>query len=193
MLTGVPPFGSDDVQAIMFQVASFEPPPPSRVNPAVPMMLDLVVARAMAKEPERRYQSAAELALDLRASLAQPAKPAPAKSAEPAPDRTAAVASVDASATQTMPLPRRDVGAETGPRLPISRRFDSSMAIQALAAATGMGEALAAQMPFAAPEAAAASAGPPASPVRARRRTRIRILPITLALAALAALAIALG
>jgi len=185
MLTGVPPFGGDDVQAIMYQVASFEPPAPSRLNPAVPMMLDLVVARALAKDPARRYQDAGELAADLRASLAQPAKPAPA--AESAPERTLASAAVDSAAARTMPLPRRDVGAETGPRLPISRRFDSTAAIQALAAATGASASLAI-----APGDAAA--GPETQAARARaRRARVRVLPVALALAVLAAVAIALG
>jgi serine/threonine-protein kinase len=187
MLAGVPPFGGDDVQAIMYQVASFEPPAPSRLNPAVPMMLDLVVARALAKDPARRYQNAGELAADLRASLTQPAKAAPAPPAEPAPDRTLANASVKASVTQTMPLPRRDVGAETGPRLLISRRFDSSAAIQALAAATGMSEALQLTPSDAAPVTEARVPG-----MRARR-ARVRILPIALALAVLAAVAIALS
>ncbi|MCC6608688.1 MAG: serine/threonine protein kinase [Burkholderiales bacterium] len=195
MLTGVPPFGGDDVQAIMFQVASFEPPAASRLNPAVPMMLDLVVARALAKAPERRYQSAAELAADLRTSLAQPAKPTLGEPAGPAADRTMVRAPADASATQTMPLPRRDVGAETGPGLPVSRRFDSSAAIRALAAATGMSEALAVQPQLAAPDAGGESAGPRAAPTptRSRRRGRVRVVPIVLALSAVAALAIALG
>jgi len=191
MLTGVPPFGGDEVQAIMYQVASFEPPAPSRLNPAVPTMLDLVVARAMAKDPARRYQDAAELAADLRASLAQPAKAAPAPATEPAPERTCASAAVSASVTQTMPLPRRDLGAETGPRMPISRRFDSRAAIQALAAATGLDAAREAQ--GLAADGAAAGAAPRPPRARARRRARVRFLPIALALAALAATAIALG
>ncbi|MCL4798732.1 MAG: serine/threonine protein kinase [Burkholderiales bacterium] len=194
MLTGVPPFGGDEVQAIMYQVTTFEPPAPSRLNPAVPTMLDLVVARALAKDPARRYQGAEELAADLRASLQAGARATPAAAPAPAPAATAATAVVDRSAfTQTMPLPRRDAGAETGPRLPLARRFDSSAALRALAEATGMGAALAGQTQALAADAAVARAPSPRTRLPAARRRRVRLLPIALALAALAAVAIALG
>jgi len=39
---------------------------PSEVDPAIPRGFDLILARALAKEPGRRYQRAAELAADLR-------------------------------------------------------------------------------------------------------------------------------
>ena len=41
------------------------PPPPSELRPDVPHDLDLVVVRALAKEPAERYQSAAEMDADL--------------------------------------------------------------------------------------------------------------------------------
>jgi serine/threonine-protein kinase len=188
MLAGVAPFGGDDVQEVMFRVASFDPPAPSRVNPAVPTVLDLVVARAIAKDPAQRYQDAQELANDLRA--AKPAEGAKSPPPRPAP---AAVSSV--MATQTMPLVREDVGAETGPRLPLSRRFDSTAALRALAEATGMGHAFDAS---ASPSGAAAGAmdrvapAPRAAPRRRRSRSPMIVATI-LVLAALAAIAIAVG
>ncbi len=117
MLAGIAPFGGEDVQEVMFRVASYDPPAPSRINPAVPTVLDLVVARAIAKDPAQRYQDAQELADDLRA-----AKSAVADAKSPAP-RAATVATGSVAATQTMPMPRAEIGAETGPRLPISRAF----------------------------------------------------------------------
>jgi serine/threonine-protein kinase len=39
---------------------------PSEVDPTIPRGFDLIVARALAKEPDRRYQHAAEFAADLR-------------------------------------------------------------------------------------------------------------------------------
>ncbi len=47
---------------LMHAVLFAEPPRPSAVLPRLPVELDRVVATAMAKEPERRYADAAELA-----------------------------------------------------------------------------------------------------------------------------------
>src|SRR5258705_10058818 len=65
-LTGVPPFDGDNVNAIMYATVNTTPPPPSAHNRAVPGMLELIVAKAMAKLLEDRYQSIKELADDLR-------------------------------------------------------------------------------------------------------------------------------
>jgi serine/threonine-protein kinase len=65
-LTGVAPFDGDNVNAIMYATVNTTPPPPSAHSRAVPAMLDLIVAKAMAKLLEDRYQSIKELADDLR-------------------------------------------------------------------------------------------------------------------------------
>jgi hypothetical protein len=60
LLTGRVPFQGSTVQKLMqHQVAA--PPVPSAVHKGVPPELDAVVVRMMAKEPERRYQTAAEV------------------------------------------------------------------------------------------------------------------------------------
>lgn len=66
MLTGAPPFAGADLNAILFQIVNLVPPAPSTVNPAVPTMLDFIVAKALAKAPDERYDSAGALAEDLR-------------------------------------------------------------------------------------------------------------------------------
>jgi predicted Ser/Thr protein kinase len=48
---------------------NFDPAPPSRFNNKVPRDLDTITAHAMEREPARRYQTAAELADDLRRYL----------------------------------------------------------------------------------------------------------------------------
>jgi WD40 repeat protein len=69
LLTGELPFrGTRPV--ILHQVLHEEPRPPRRVNDKVPRDLETVCLKAMAKEPARRYQSARELADDLRRFLA---------------------------------------------------------------------------------------------------------------------------
>jgi serine/threonine-protein kinase len=67
MLTGQSPFNGDNVNAIMYQTLNAVPPPPNTINPEVPEMMNFIVAKSLAKKIEDRYQSAQDLAVDLRA------------------------------------------------------------------------------------------------------------------------------
>ncbi|HEV2860444.1 MAG TPA: protein kinase [Pyrinomonadaceae bacterium] len=58
-------FSGSNVIEIGAQVLHFDPPPPSRFNSRVPADLDRLTLKALAKKPEDRYQSAAEMAADL--------------------------------------------------------------------------------------------------------------------------------
>jgi tetratricopeptide (TPR) repeat protein len=69
LLTLQPAFGSDDRQELLRQIASEEPTPPCRLNKAIPWELETIVLKATAKEPAERYQTAQELADDLRRFL----------------------------------------------------------------------------------------------------------------------------
>jgi serine/threonine protein kinase len=66
MLTGQAPFSGDTAGALTVAVLGTTPVAPSRRNSEVPIELDAIVARAMSKSLDRRYQSAAEMAADLR-------------------------------------------------------------------------------------------------------------------------------
>jgi len=66
MLTGTPPFTGSDLNAILYQVLNSVPPLPSDINAGLPPAFDRIVARALAKDPDKRYQSAEEIAADLR-------------------------------------------------------------------------------------------------------------------------------
>ncbi|MBM3356706.1 MAG: serine/threonine protein kinase [Betaproteobacteria bacterium] len=70
LAAGEPPFSAPHITQLMHMVATVVPRPPSAVNAAVPAMLDLIVAKALEKDPDARYQHAGELASDLRACLA---------------------------------------------------------------------------------------------------------------------------
>lgn len=70
MLTGKAPFVGENVNAIMYQTLNGVPPPPSSANPSVPDMLNFIVAKALAKGLDDRYQNAKDLAEDLRACRA---------------------------------------------------------------------------------------------------------------------------
>ena len=53
-------------QDILRRISREEPPPPRRLDPAIPRDLETIILKAMAKEPGGRYASAAGLAEDLR-------------------------------------------------------------------------------------------------------------------------------
>ena len=140
-VTGEPPFSAPDLGQLMYEVSTAAPRPASAVNPSLPPMLDLVLAKALEKGPEARYQSAEELAADLRAchaSTADTAATAP-KSAldielsstaalQPDTEKTVRVG----EATRTHKL-GSTVGLQRKPQLAASARFDSSRALQRLA------------------------------------------------------------
>ena len=65
LLTGAVPFTGETPVEIAMKHLSEIPKPPSAVRPEVPEDLDMVVVRALAKEPADRYQSAAAMDADL--------------------------------------------------------------------------------------------------------------------------------
>jgi eukaryotic-like serine/threonine-protein kinase len=75
MLTGNAPFSGENVTALMYQIVNFAPPAPSAVNPAAPELANFIVAKMLAKPLEERYQSAQDLANDLRNCERQIATP----------------------------------------------------------------------------------------------------------------------
>jgi tetratricopeptide (TPR) repeat protein/predicted Ser/Thr protein kinase len=69
-VTGRSAFSGSSVIEIGAQVLHVDPQRPSTINPHVPAELDRIVMKALAKKPDARYQSAAELASDLKAIAA---------------------------------------------------------------------------------------------------------------------------
>jgi WD40 repeat protein/serine/threonine protein kinase/tetratricopeptide (TPR) repeat protein len=61
-----PAFLEADRSKLLHAILSDEPPAPRKLNPAVPRDLETIVLKAIAKDPQRRYATAAELAEDLR-------------------------------------------------------------------------------------------------------------------------------
>jgi len=129
MLTGARLFAGEDTPQIMHNVTHAEHEPPTRANPALPAMLDFVVARALKKDPAVRYQDAFELAADLGTCLAElRGREVPAEE--------------NGNATRTVKLETAADKAPAAPaaraiavdtRLPLSRLFDSSAALRWLA------------------------------------------------------------
>ncbi|HVQ50694.1 MAG TPA: Stk1 family PASTA domain-containing Ser/Thr kinase [Mycobacterium sp.] len=65
MLTGEPPFTGDSPVAVAYQHVREDPVPPSQRHKDISPELDAVVLKALAKNPDNRYQTAAEMRSDL--------------------------------------------------------------------------------------------------------------------------------
>src|SRR5262245_630227 len=87
MLTGRVPFRATDLVELLRQVRDDEPPPPRQLMRDIPPELERVCLKALAKRQQDRYTTAADLAEDLRRTLAMPAQP-PASRQEPIALRT---------------------------------------------------------------------------------------------------------
>jgi tetratricopeptide (TPR) repeat protein len=66
LLTFQRPFPGERRDEVIAQIMHKEPKSPRRINRAVPLDLETICMKAMEKDPDRRYQSAGELAEDLR-------------------------------------------------------------------------------------------------------------------------------
>jgi tetratricopeptide (TPR) repeat protein len=81
LLAGRAPFAGTTLLETLDLVRTHAPEPPSLFNPKVPRELEIICLKCMEKEPQRRYQSALELAEDLNRwlggipILAQPVGP----------------------------------------------------------------------------------------------------------------------
>src|SRR3989442_6707505 len=86
-LTGVKPFPGDDVAQVLHDVVHVDPVPPRERNFAVPPALDVVVRRAMSKDPADRYPDAVAFAEALVQAGAPVGAPPRARPLGPAPPR----------------------------------------------------------------------------------------------------------
>ncbi|HLF89648.1 MAG TPA: hypothetical protein VI451_11915, partial [Anaerolineales bacterium] len=74
---GRPPYSADSAMTIMMMHLNDPIPDIGALNPNVPFGLRKIIERALAKDPLDRYQSAAEMAADIRALTTKPAPPLP--------------------------------------------------------------------------------------------------------------------
>jgi len=107
-------------------------------------MLNFVIAKALAKKPDERYQSASDFANDLRECAKQLSTEQPASAAAPGPP-------VDDAKTELVDMFKTMVRSRLGdateiadetPTIGVSRKFDSYEATLKVASQTGMAEEL---------------------------------------------------
>jgi len=78
--TGVGPFDAPTPSTVFELLFSFDPPPPTCLNPSLPKGFNRIVRKALSKSPADRYQSAGEMrreleALDLAVGTVEPPVP----------------------------------------------------------------------------------------------------------------------
>jgi serine/threonine-protein kinase len=106
MLTGRVPFNGDSPIEVAMKHVNDQPERPSQIVPGLPLELDEVVMRALAKNPAARYQTADEFADDIgRVQSGQPV----------APETSEAANSLLAGAAATQVLPRPVEASPTPP------------------------------------------------------------------------------
>jgi serine/threonine protein kinase len=66
MVTGEKPFPGQNITTVIYKIVNEEPIPPKQVDPTVHPGISAVVMRALAKDPDTRYQSCREMLEDLR-------------------------------------------------------------------------------------------------------------------------------
>ncbi|UCF34258.1 MAG: serine/threonine protein kinase, partial [Phycisphaerales bacterium] len=66
LLTLQPPFPGERRDQIIAQIIGKEPKPPRRLNKRIPVDLETICLKAIEKDPDRRYQTAGQIAEDLR-------------------------------------------------------------------------------------------------------------------------------
>jgi serine/threonine protein kinase len=117
-LTGVVPYPMESEVASLYAAVNDPPPRVTEQRPELPAALDAVVARGMAKVPEDRHHSAAELITDAALALGQPVVAAPPP--------TAPAASAAPPTPRPRPTPRRPRRVRRLRRRPGEQPFEAS-------------------------------------------------------------------
>ncbi|MGE5358196.1 MAG: serine/threonine-protein kinase, partial [Bacteroidales bacterium] len=88
MATGVLPFTGDTTGTLFLSIVQGTPVPPRELNPNVSPPLQRIIGKCLEKDRETRYQSAAELLVDLKRLQAEASSPILPKSRADRPGRT---------------------------------------------------------------------------------------------------------
>ena len=158
MLTGTSPFVADNIHGVMYQTMNFNPPAPKTLNPDLPEVLNFIIAKALAKNLDDRYQKSNDLAHDLREAMATLTSASAMPEVAAGPVEGGPFVLPESPLTRQQDRAARILGAAgarpdhqsdqeesdtsssgtTQPALGLSKAFDSFDATMRLAALTGM-------------------------------------------------------
>ncbi len=71
MLTGSLPFSGDSMATLMYKIANEQPSRASEINSKLPPEIDEIIEKALAKDPDERFQSGSEMARALKECVAK--------------------------------------------------------------------------------------------------------------------------
>ena len=146
MVIGQAPFQGDSIHGVMYQILNSAPPRPSPRRPELPEIVDLIVAKALAKNVDERYQSAKDMARDLKDCkdmLLGRARLPPRSSGDTAAEPAASNATPrQGQGIAIKPADLKAVDEPDKPVMTLSSAFDSYEATMRLAAMTGMDKEL---------------------------------------------------
>jgi len=132
LLTGEKPFAGQNITTVIYKIINENPIPPRELDASIPAGLNYIVSKALAKNPDERYQTCREMAEDLRnykdlgntaspestlvlkappADVWKPEPPPPAQPETPALtlDETPIASAVEAASTPPAPKRRRAI------------------------------------------------------------------------------------
>ncbi len=66
LLTGEKPFAGHTISTLLYNIVNKDPKPASQIDSSLPLHFDEVLAKALAKDPDKRYQTAKDFLEDLK-------------------------------------------------------------------------------------------------------------------------------
>jgi serine/threonine-protein kinase len=116
MVSGHPPFEADSAMTLMMMHINDPVPNPQKLNPDVPDNLVAIINKALAKDPNDRYQTAAQMAAALRNALAgRAAGPIPSARSTMVEETPTMMKSAKATTVEPVGVPRGTV-VESAPQ-----------------------------------------------------------------------------